>query len=227
MVTKLINSPNFWQVTAILVAIGIAIITWFIMRRRKTLAYTLMEIPLLTVDEILNGKLRLVFEDTPIQNVYLVFLSILNNGEIPIASSDFERPLSFTFGGGSNILSAEVVEAIPKSLKPQIRIESSKIFILDPTLLNCHDTITVKLLIAEYGKIIETGARIIGIRDIKKITAKRVELKRILWASICGFISCSLIYIFLRQTFLYYFPMVFMGLFLILFYIKLFREYKD
>jgi len=39
---------------------------------------------------------------------------------------------------------------------------------LQPTLLNSGDTITVKLLFAQYGNTIEPDGRVIGVKEIKR-----------------------------------------------------------
>jgi len=123
--------------------------------------------PLLTVNEELKGKIQVTFEGTPVQNVHLVLLKILNNGNVPIASSDFELPLSFSFGEKSRILSAQVTDTKPKSLKPILEVEPQQIM-LQPTLLNSGDTITVKLLFAQYGNTIEPDGRVIGVKEITR-----------------------------------------------------------
>jgi hypothetical protein len=90
---------SIWQFICGIGGIGVAVLIYFLQRRKKSLPYqVLAATPLLTVNEELKGKIQVTFEGTPVQNVHLVLLKILNNGNVPIASSDFELPLSFSFG---------------------------------------------------------------------------------------------------------------------------------
>jgi len=86
---------------------------------------------------------------------------------MPIQASDYERPLSFSFGEGVEILSADISKAIPKSLNPSITIEKSRVVFV-PILLNSKDQIQISLLLAKYQGVVEPDVRITGITDVKE-----------------------------------------------------------
>lgn len=170
---------SIWQfIGAVIAFIGVlaAVIFYLLQRSRKSLAYQVISsTKILTVNEEYQGKLEIVYEGTPVQNATLCVLKLVNDGNVPIASADYEQPLSLGFGSACNILSAEIIETSPKTLKPLLRVEATR-FYLEPLLLNKKDSLTVKLLIAQYNDIIEPEARIIGIREVTQARERNYVL---------------------------------------------------
>lgn len=158
-----------WQFVFGFLGIGIAVLIYFLQRRKKSLSYQVIsETPLLTVKEGLEGNIKILFGEKPVPNVHLVVLRILNNGNIPILSNEFQNDLRFSFGQKTTILSAEVTDTLPKTFKPTIAIESDCV-VLQPTLLNGGDMATIKLLLAGYNNKIECDSRIVGVKDVKRV----------------------------------------------------------
>lgn len=152
-----------------LIAIGMSIYLFILQKNKKALSYRIItETALLTVNEEIKGKLKIVYENVPVQDVHLLVMKIENSGNVPITSSDFEEPLTFSFGETTQILSAETTDVVPRTLKPIISIKDSNKIILEPTLLNGKDNFVVKLLLAQYNKYILPEARIIGVGEIRK-----------------------------------------------------------
>ena len=145
---------------------------FILQRKKKSLSYqVLSSTDLLTVNEEIKGKIKILYEEIPIQNVSLIILRIINDGNLPITSSDFERPISFSFGSESSILSAEIIDKSPSTLKPDLKPDTSQIGLI-PVLLNNKDSITVKLLVSGFAGRIEPDARIVGVGEIKRIVDK-------------------------------------------------------
>jgi hypothetical protein len=96
---------------------------------------------------------------------------------VPIVSADYERPVSLSFGEGAQILTAEVAETDPDSIQTSVNIGKSvtgaSSIVLEPVLLNGGDSITLKLLVSQLGEIGVNG-RIVGVKDIRKLAARRV-----------------------------------------------------
>ena len=158
-----------------LIALFVSIYLFVLQRRKKTLAYEILsETKLLTMKEGFEGKVQILFEGQSVKNVHLLVIKIINNGNIPIASSDFEKALTFAFNEDVNILSAEIIDTYPKTLKPMIDTNQNRL-VLNPTLLNSGDSITFKLLLTQYDGKIEVDTRIIGVSEVKKATEQRTQ----------------------------------------------------
>lgn len=161
-----------WQFVGALLTlatIAAAVLIFRAQRNKKSLSYKVIsDTKLLTVDEEIAGEVEIVYGGTPVKNVNLCLLKIVNDGNVPVASADYERPLSFRFGDTCQILSAKIVNQSPQNLQPQSRYDATR-FYLEPLLLNRKDSLTVKLLIAQYDSIVEPDARIIGIREVQKV----------------------------------------------------------
>jgi len=153
-----------------LVAIIVTIILWRTQRRRKALSYEIISrTPLLSVEDEVKGKVQILFDGNPVQDIHLVVLKIINSGNVPIVSTDYERPVSLSFGENPRILTAEVSETDPDNLEISVDIQATKVM-LDPVLLNGGDSITLKFLVSQLDEINIDG-RIIGVKDIRKHTA--------------------------------------------------------
>jgi hypothetical protein len=166
---------QIWQFLGSLVAVialAVSIYAFVVQRRKKSVSYqVLTATDLLTVKDEISGKLKIFFDEVPIQSASLIIVKIINDGNLPIASTDFERPLSFSCGEGADILSVEVTESSPNTLRPELIVESNKVH-LAPMLLNSRDTITFKLLATQFQGEVEPDARIIGISTIKRISGR-------------------------------------------------------
>ena len=191
------------------------------------------------MNEEIKGKVRIAFEGKFVSDVYLVVLQISNDGNVSIMASDFERPLSIAFGETSKILSAEVTNVTPKTLKPFLDIDTNRI-ILQPLLLNSKDSITIKLLLTQYKGRIETDARIVGVREVRKAgeTSLRSRLPLIYGSyAIAAMTSFSVIFFLglryevladdlIQFLFAYYLPIV-GGVGLILVAVRIIAETMD
>lgn len=165
---------QFWGAVIGALALLITVIFFILQRKNKRLTYSILtETPLLSVDDELRGKIKIQYGRKSIQNIYLVLLQIQNQGNVDIASSDYEKPITFSFEN-SEILSIETVEVSPKSLTPTI-ISTLSSFTIEPILLNKKDHIVIKLLFSNYGRKVNVETHILGVKDIERFD-KNVEL---------------------------------------------------
>jgi len=158
-----------WQFFAVIVgiiAIAISIIIFYSQRQYKELSHEIISSsPLLTKSKEIEGNVQILFDNKPVNNVYLVVLKLINSGNIPISAKDYELPLSFDFGEQSNILLADVTNTEPEGLKINLNIIKNKVMV-NPFLLNANDTIILKILLSDYSSVIKPEARIYGVKDI-------------------------------------------------------------
>lgn len=159
-----------WQFVAVIIAILAILISCFLywkQRRNKALSYEILSrTPLLSVKEEVKGKLQILFDKKPVQQVHLVEIRLGNSGNVPILANDFERPVSLSFGEEGQILSASIVETNPDSLRASIVSDGKKV-VLMPTLLNQGDSIKLKMLVSKFKNQIAVDGRIVGVKDIQ------------------------------------------------------------
>jgi hypothetical protein len=173
----LLRDPVWQFVGAVLAAIGIGIgiFVYYRQQRRKRLDYQIIaNTPVLTVDEQIRGKLKVSYEDIPVQNVQLLLLKFINTGNVPIATADFERSLSITFGSEANVLSSEIVASSPSDLSPSVSVSTDGIT-LAPLLLNPNDYVTIKALVSGHQGAVSVTARIIGVGKVRRLNESFIK----------------------------------------------------
>ena len=166
---QILRDPLWQFIGAIvaLIALCATVAIFHFQRKRKVLSYQVTSSSsLLSVREEVEGKIKILYEGTPIWRVHLVVVRIHNSGNVPIQKSDYERPLSISFGEDSRILSAEVTETSPENLDVTID-PSEDCLILEPLLLNSRDSITLKVLVSEFRSDLEVDARIVGVKQVR------------------------------------------------------------
>ena len=167
---ELFRDP-LWQFIGVIIgilALTATVVIFINQRKRKSLSYEVISSSsLLSVKEEIEGKLRILYEDSPVKKVHLIVLRIFNSGNTPIETDDYERPISMSFGEGARIISHEVTEALPESLRIDYVVEDERI-VFSPCLLNNKDSYNLKLLVSDYQGHIDTDARVSGVNDMKE-----------------------------------------------------------
>jgi len=176
---KILRDP-IWQFVGAafgFAAIILSIILYRTQRRRKALSFDIITFPtpLLSVDNEVKGKVQVLFDGKPVQDVYLVTLKFINSGDVPIVSADYVRPISLSFGESAQILTAEVVETDPVNLEASVKIEATRA-VLEPVLLNGGDSITLKFLVSGFD-MIEFDGRIVGVKDVHKFVTRQAAFQ--------------------------------------------------
>ena len=168
---ELLRDP-LWQFVGVLlaiVALAVSFIIYSLQRQRKTLSFEVVSRnQLLTVGEELEGKLQVLYEGHPAKDICLIVLKLFNSGNVPVATADYERPISFCTGAGSKILSAAVTEREPEALSVETEVDQIRI-VVQPVLLNAKDSITLKLLVSDFSGSVVADARIVGVKAITRV----------------------------------------------------------
>ena len=162
-----------WQALGVIftaIAIFIPIIIFIIQRKRKVLTYEVINInPIFrgagNLNRNIKGKIKILFDGNEVKNVYIVVVRIENQGNTPVTSTDYERPISFNFGENAQILFSNISRVTPKSLKPEVIVSEGNSVTLKPALMNPGDSITIETLVSEFDNF-KVDARIIGVKDI-------------------------------------------------------------
>lgn len=153
------------------IAVLVPMFIYFLQKRKKRLGYkVLWRLPLVVIHDELkdDGQLTISFNGKPVKDIHLVLIKIVNTGNVPIASGDYESPFSIRYGNDSTVLSAEVVNELPVDLDPILSVSKNAIDI-KPLLLNPGDMFVVKSIVKDFQKDVVAVARVIGVDEIKHI----------------------------------------------------------
>ena len=161
-------------ITSATIAIGIAYFVNLRLKGKRLSHEILAYVPLLTATESIRDELQISYKGTPVKNIRLFNVKIINDGYEPITRNDYEKPISFVFADEAVVLSAEIVSLNPKNLETSITFEANKISI-NPTLLNSKDSIEIKAIISSYETQMNIDARIIGVKDIKPVQLRIIK----------------------------------------------------
>ncbi len=183
----LLRDPVWQFIGAILgiLAIIVSIIIFLIQRKNKIFSYEINSATaVLSGTEEISGQLKILYKGKVVKNVSLLVIKLMNTGNVPIISSDYERNVELVFNNCDKILSAEISESTPSNLSGEIYL-SEKSVGLKPLLLNPNDSITLKILLSGSLDFFING-RIVGINKIGK---KAYEIK---WLSVIMFLGLGL-----------------------------------
>ena len=174
---EIIRDP-MWQFVGVILVIIIPLVLYLVQRRRKLISWEIISnTPLLSIEEEIRGNLQVLFDGKPVQDVQLIIVEIINSGNVAIKSIDYERPINLDFGKNAHILTAEVTETTPDNLDISIDIEGTKV-LLNPTLMNGKDSITIKTVVSQFNDQITVEGRIVGVKEVQKST-KRNKIQAI------------------------------------------------
>ena len=160
---------NFIGVIVASITLIVTLVIYFLQKHKKGLSYEITaKNSLLTTREKVEGKIKILFDDSEVQNVNFVEIRITNTGNIGIPANDYERPLRFIFGPDTKILSSEIIKSNPENLKTIIEIKQNE-FIIQPVLMNSKDSITIKSIISNStDDEMIVDARVKDVKEIKK-----------------------------------------------------------
>lgn len=157
------DARNAIAIAAILISATVAIGLYRLSRRRKSIVYEFLSMTrLLSMQEEIAGRVRILVDGVDVQDVGLVQIRIVNTGTDPIRAADYVRPISFSVDDGVRIVEAEIADKKPESIDATIAKEDQRATLI-PTLINSKESLVIKLLIANFNGNIKTDARIEGV----------------------------------------------------------------
>lgn len=182
-----------WQTILGIVAIIISIGAIRLQQNIKELSCKVLSIaPLFNIKDDMQGKLKFSFDDKPVKNAFLIILKIVNSGKVPITADDQKRAITIDIGA-EKILAVEIIETQPADLGANISTNNSSI-ILEPTLLNSNETVTIKSVVESFSGKVSASARIVGLKQITMImpnseTKMRWLNKSVLISTVMGVVG--------------------------------------
>lgn len=156
------------SIMAILVSIGMEVYQIKKTRNLKSISFSVKsKTKLFTLHDENVGKLQILLNGHPVSDAHIFIIEIRNTGNVPIASSDYEKPIEIVFSEGAEILSSAVIEKTPDDLNVNFEMVRNSV-LLKPTLLNLGDAVTFKFLMREASSDPIVNGRIIGVNRITK-----------------------------------------------------------
>lgn len=181
---------------ATLCASSIASFLWWLAKQRKRLSICVLRAePLIAMRGSARRKLKVLFGNQTMESAYLLHISLLNDGNQPVAKSDYQSPLRIELNPDARIYEADVVETWPADLDRSltapgqtvnlIRTVSGSWIELEPILLNSRDEIVLQLLVENFDNHIEISQRITGIKKVEIWKESRIVPKLVTLAGFC------------------------------------------
>ncbi|MCA3378973.1 MAG: hypothetical protein ING08_01880, partial [Roseomonas sp.] len=159
---------NHLVIVAILVSIGMVVYQIKKTRNFKSISFSVKsKTKLFTLHDENVGKLQILLNGHPVSDAHIFIIEIRNTGNVPIASSDYEKPIEIVFSEGAEILSSAVIEKTPDDLNVNFEMVRNSV-LLKPTLLNLGDAVTFKFLMRDDSSDPIVNGRIIGVNRITK-----------------------------------------------------------
>ena len=158
-----------WQFLSVAVAVAALLLTILLFRmqrNQKKISYEVITSEAaVSVGDEAKGRIQILFDGTPVNDVHLIVLKICNTGDIPILSTEYDRPITFNFGKGSKVLDVGIFDIMPSNIRVSVKIDIEKI-VVEPLLLNSKDSFKLKVLLINFSGEISADARIVGVKQI-------------------------------------------------------------
>ncbi|MGO9481167.1 MAG: hypothetical protein ACLP05_05240 [Candidatus Kryptoniota bacterium] len=188
--SEIIRDPA-WQFVGVLLGLAAIIVSLLVVRwqrQRKSLSYDIpVSTQLLDVKEAVRSKLEILYEGKPVQDVHLLLVRIVNTGNLPILPNDYERPIRLEVGGKAQLLSCEVYDTSPKSLRVSPIIEGNNVN-LPAIMLNGGDAIVLKLIVSNPSGGLQVDGRIVGVREITEFKEGQSAFRLIYYSGLAFFL---------------------------------------
>jgi hypothetical protein len=147
----------------------------------KRLVYEVIsDAPIANINKAVADRVKILFDEQPVQDLYLLIFQISNGGNIAIKPDDYAEPLQLIFKG-NRIYSCEILEMEPnnliaeKDLKSFLTLNAESVT-FSTILLNPNESISIKVLLAGSKRNIDIRARI---ADGQLVSLKEVRMKHI------------------------------------------------
>lgn len=167
------------------IGICVSIFLWILNQRRKELRYEIVKRQeVLALKGEARKHLQVLFDKTPVEDIHILVLKLINTGHLTINPSDYQSKLSVQTGAGSKILMATVIESQPADLDERKASEAEQSSLIEsvkenclyfrPVMLNQGDSFTLQLILQSPGPKVTIGGHIQGIPVIKAVESRQI-----------------------------------------------------
>jgi hypothetical protein len=184
-----------------LVSIAITVYIYKKQNKIKRLSYEILySASLIDVNKDVINDLKITYKDQKVEQLNVIEVKIVNDGQIPIKKSDFEKPIEIFFKNSSALFDIIISNRFPLNLEVELDAAERKILI-NPLLLNPKDYFTLRISLDGKDRELEVSGRVEGISQINKININSIGRTR----KILQFSSLLLVlFTMLLTTMLYY-----------------------
>lgn len=148
------------------VIIVISLVTF--QRPKKNLAYEVSFNRILSDVGDHDNRLTISLMGKPLSSLGLVAIKIINNGNRPIMTNDYESPIRFMFETSTEIISTRITDTNPVNLPGELFIAGSTVS-LKPILLNPGDYLRIEILLSPAATNMSVDWRVVGVKSIRQI----------------------------------------------------------
>lgn len=164
---------------ATLMASALATYLWWLNKQQKRLSiFTIRSEPLIALKGAARKKMKVFFGDKPIQNTFLLHLSLRNDGNMPVALTDYQAPIRIELNPDAKLLEVDLIESwpadldrrIPAQLQSQtglIKASGTTWLEITPVLLNPQDEIVLQLLVENFNGQLEVRQHVNGVKRVE------------------------------------------------------------
>ncbi|MCB9504498.1 MAG: hypothetical protein H6696_21435 [Deferribacteres bacterium] len=145
--------------------------------KRKHLKISTEYIPhLIDIHNDIKGKdeVKISYNDKIIENLNLIRLRIMNDGNTEIRRDDFERNLVIQFPNQTNILKISLFNASDKHLNPKFNFTNNEVTIY-PLLLNKNEFVLFQIIGEHLTENCDIDCRIAGTEWSKEDYSKKMK----------------------------------------------------
>lgn len=165
----ILRDPAWQFIGTLLALIAIGISLWIVFAQRskkRLLVETVAHVPLVAFDSKGIPGLRIMFNDSPVENASVLLVRMQNIGNVPVLASDFEQPISLEFEEGARVLNADIGQTKPKHLPIKVAFADRSVLV-ERHLLNPGDAFTCRALIQNSKGKYTAKARVAGVLELE------------------------------------------------------------
>lgn len=170
-----IIDPTFSTIAIVSSVVGslLTIVTMttiaFIQRTNKSLSCRVTTDRLVSIEgsEGYEDKVRVLYDDVDIRNLYRVEIGISNSGNRPILPADFVEPIRLTLEEPAKVLTATVLRQHPIGIGAKVDYTDHEITV-PALLMNPKDSFSIRTHVGDLEVEPAITGRIVGVREIMK-----------------------------------------------------------
>jgi hypothetical protein len=164
---ELLRDPA-WQFVGAVLTVLVAVAVYLLQRQTKELTFGLLSSRRpLSIDDEISSRVTVQLDGAPIGNLHLLVFGFKNSGNKAVLATDFERPLSVSFGDGT-VVSAVVAAEKPANLGAGLHVAKNSVR-LEPLLLNAGDLVLFQVLVSSKEPDWTCDARIIDVPKLARV----------------------------------------------------------
>lgn len=196
---ELFNSTPLWAVISILIGIVVAYYSYQLTAQNKSLSYSSTYKSLLVSPG--SESIKITYLNQPVENIYLMDIKIINDGNQVIEPENFKKDLSISISD-CRILGKGVIESNPSQILTDFKkslYQDGNILKIRPSLMNPGDYLTIRVVAGDCRDIsaVLTG-RISGISEISQTKERSTSADIRIIYFLLAFIVLFLIFVILQ-----------------------------